>query len=85
MNTPKPLNPDALPKSAKCAECGGAITWERFQNGEAVPVDLEPSKEGTIEIHKGRAHIVKAGTLSFHDRFCSHLETCLAKKGPRAS
>lgn len=37
--------------SAKCKSCGAAIVWAKTTSGRTMPVDAEPTDDGTIHLN----------------------------------
>lgn len=75
-----------LPIGSACAECGSRVTYERTPTGERIPVDVTPTPKGKYELRDSMLIVVAEGQqLRLGDkpgeRFDSHLDTCLARKG----
>lgn len=75
---------------SSCRSCGAAIIWARTSRGNAMPVDAEPDRDGTLALVEDEhlceltAHVVgKPTQIAYVDgelveppRYTSHFETC---------
>ncbi len=63
---------------ASCNSCGAAIEWaESATTGKSVPIDLEPTKDGTLAVVNGKAHAYTLEDLALkRERRTSHFATC---------
>lgn len=60
-----------------CRSCGKPILWATTAKGKAIPLDVEPSASGNIELRSSIAHYVTpdvnaVGAL----RYVAHFSTC---------
>ena len=61
----------------RCRSCGGAITWAKTDAGKSMPVDVEPTEDGTLwHPGPGRVLVVTANTPPSVKRYRSHFATC---------
>jgi hypothetical protein len=42
-----------------CRSCGAPIVWAKTTHGKSIPLDQDPSEEGTIVLLEGVAHIFR--------------------------
>jgi hypothetical protein len=62
-----------------CRSCGAPIVWARTDSGKRMPVDADPSEDGTLVLEQAgavlRAHVV--GTVPGEgSRHRAHFATC---------
>lgn len=61
-----------------CRTCWASIVWARTGSGKAIPLDLEPTEAGNVELVDGvakvwgTAHVWPEGAV----RFMPHHATC---------
>lgn len=67
---------------AKCRSCGAAIVWTLTEAGRRMPVDVEPSDDGTLRLEEFQdgsgviyAFVVR-GNASPRELYRSHFATC---------
>src|SRR5437773_2351455 len=70
------------PSVASCRSCGRPVRWVETERGKLMPIDPEPSTEGTIllrrQLDRKPLAIVGVPPAAFigEDRFVSHFSTC---------
>jgi len=66
--------------ASRCRSCGAHIRWAVTEKGRRIPLDLQPSSEGNIEIRNnafGQPRAVVTGKGDDENRkFISHFATC---------
>lgn len=70
-----------LPK--KCSSCGAEVFWAQLPSGKSMPVDSEPTPDGTVLLFHTpegsiRAQVLKRGeeAPAGRPRRTSHFSTC---------
>lgn len=66
-----------MPDIARCRSCNAKIFWCKTVNGKTMPVDFEPSEDGTILIVGDKCEVVsRDGVLFSTPLHKSHFATC---------
>ncbi len=62
---------------AQCRTCEAPIVWALTQNGKKMPLDAEPSAEGTFVLMNGSTWRAKPEDIAVHRPLhTSHFATC---------
>lgn len=78
--------------TARCSSCGASIVWAKTEAGRAMPLDAEPTDDGTIETIGNTCRVLspieaaitrgETGRLyTSHFATCPHAATHRRKKG----
>lgn len=68
------MRPDAY---TFCNSCGAKIFFAKTPAGKEMPIDLEPSIEGNIDLSSGEAVVVKRSDFfPVAPLYISHFATC---------
>jgi len=59
-----------------CKSCGANIWWAKTLAGTAMPLDAEPSPEGTVIVVLGISRVLGKGEVTDHTRYVPHFITC---------
>jgi hypothetical protein len=70
---------------SRCNSCQAAIIWATTAKGKAMPLDVEPSASGNIELRSGIAHFVTPDQSALGPRYISHFATCVNARQHRKS
>jgi len=68
--------------TASCRSCGADMIWTVTRSGKKMPMDAEPSSNGTFELHEMANGEVHAEFVPEKDRnadmdlYQSHFSTC---------
>ncbi len=74
-------------KTAECRSCGEPVIWTTTSKGKRMPVDAEPSSEGTFDLQEDgdTVNAAWAPKGSSPDLHLSHFSTCPQSKEWRKS
>lgn len=74
-----------MAEQGKCRMCGRPIVWHRTISGNVIPIDPEPSEDGTVAVVEDIA-VTHNDLFSDHidgPRYAQHVTTCPVKKQQR--
>lgn len=63
--------------AGRCTSCGARVLWAWTESGRRIPVDLEPSPEGSLRlVRRGTRTVAVVTTPLRGDVHRPHLATC---------
>ena len=69
--------------SSSCSSCGAPIEWVKTEYSKNMPLDIEPSLVGNVELRDGVAYYVRDGERDGRMLRVSHFATCVNAKKHR--